>query len=182
MRNLFLTILFLVAISAFCQMPAQKTTFNLTDLDKKNFILSVDQNKITKPRDTTVFWGDKKYRYVVVQVKLSNLSGDTLKYLNMTCSTYDIFTSSNKAILIGRWPCEHNIPSVYKIGPHKSYVYKFPLFLSGRPHDNDKTKIGVYLCKHSKIEDNETFAYYLFSRQQLPENILIWSKEVTKPK
>ncbi|HTI61180.1 hypothetical protein [Mucilaginibacter sp.] len=182
MKSFFVIALLLVNPFAFCQLPAQKTKFTLTDQDKKNFVLRVDQNKVTKSRDTTVFWGDKKCSYVVAQVKLSNLSGDTLKYLNMTCSTYDIFTSSNKTIFIGQWPCESNFPVVYKIAPHKSYIFKFPLFLSGKPHDNDKIKIGIYLCKYSKTKDNETFAYYLFKHPHLPENILIWSNEVTIPK
>jgi hypothetical protein len=179
MRNFLLFILLIITVQTFGQWPQKKTEFVLTDQDRKAFVLSVDRRKISKPRDTAVLWGKKKYRVEDTKVKLSNLSNDTLAYINMTCSTFDTFISTNSDVLVGQWPCEYNSATVYKIPPHKSSVFDLPLLFTKQSVVNSKIKIGIFLCRYTKKEDMETFKYYQMHSSKWPQSCLIWSNEIT---
>jgi hypothetical protein len=180
MKKLIFLMFFGITNSAFCQFPADKTKFILTGQDRKDYVLNVDQHKITKVRDTT-FGARKISSYVIAQVKLLNLSSDTLTYINMTCSTYDIFTVDNKKISIMGWDCDKNFPKEFKIAPHKNSTFNFVLYFD-KNHPAQKFRFGIYLIR-SKTKYFGFDILDRFWKSKVPfKNCLIWSNEVTIPK
>ncbi|HZX59701.1 MAG TPA: hypothetical protein VFE54_13285, partial [Mucilaginibacter sp.] len=89
--------------------------------------------------------------------------------------------ASNNDILVGQWPCESNYPVIYTIKTLNSYNYEFELFFPEKLDKNYKISVGMFLCKYSNIEDNETFSYDMI-HNKWQQSCLIWSNEITIPK
>jgi hypothetical protein len=180
MKNLLLVMLAVFAFTALGQRVKSKFKSSLTDKEKQTYVLHADQNKISKARDTT--FGDKrKWRYINPEITLSNLSDDTLNYINMTCSTYDIFTLNNKNTTIRGWGCDKNIPHEYKIPPHKNSTFNFIMYFD-KNHRGKKFKFGIYLIR----PETKQWGFGImesFWKSKVPfKNCLIWSNDVTIPK
>jgi hypothetical protein len=91
--------------STYCKLTAQQ---------RKNYILSIDQQKITKPSDTST--NSRKYSIIYVPLRLSNHSKETLRYFTMTCSWYDDYQTNNSKVRIFTGDgCDSNSPIVSTI-------------------------------------------------------------------
>jgi len=166
------TCVLIILAFAFCTAHAQQP-----NPQKKVIYLSIVQNKITKARDTTVFWGKKHYWYATVPVKLFNLSDDKLSYFTMTCSTFEIFTTNNKNVEVELQPCQHNVPTLSTVLSHQSSITNINLFFSKNAKDDVlRFKIGMYLCRYPQMDESKFFEYLVHS--SWPKNLLIWSNEV----
>jgi len=170
MKAILILIVLSTALFVVCK-PATKP-------QKKVYVLSIAQNKITKARDTTVFWGKKHYRYVTAPVKLFNPFDDSLVYFSMTCSTFDIFITNNKNVEIELQPCEHNFPTHFNVPSHQSSITNVRFFFPKNTENNlRRFKIGMYLCKYPEMNDSEFLEY--LAHNSWPKSFLIWSNEVT---
>jgi len=111
---------------------------------KKGYVLSIDQDDIGQPRDTVIH--NKTYEFVLVPVKLSNFTKDTLKYMSMSCSWDVIFTINKNIASIKGWDCDNNFPTFSAIAPQKSFTYKIPVSLKKNTNTNNYTfKIGMFI-------------------------------------
>ena len=143
----------------------------------KGYVLNIDQDKIARARDTTVFWGKKHYSYVTAPVKLFNPSDDALVYFSMTCSTFEIFTTNDKNVKIELQPCEHNVPTQLSVPSHQSSIVNVRFFFPKDSENNMRRfKVGLYLCKCSEMNESEFLEYLIFFCWFF--YLLIWSNEV----
>jgi hypothetical protein len=120
----------------------------------------------------------KKYLFTICETKINNNSGDTLKYINMTCSWLDIYKVNNVNFgLVGQF-CLGNYPEVRTVLPRQSSMFKIPVIAKVAANLPQKIKIGLSLQKYTG--DNQFFS--LFDPRELlmkPETSnMIWSNEV----
>ena len=66
----------------------------LTENDRKNYVLGIDQNKLSKIKYTSLSdYSNYKGAILFIPVVLTNYSNDTLKYLSMTCSWEEFYVT-----------------------------------------------------------------------------------------
>jgi hypothetical protein len=168
-----------IAARIICVAQINKSHFALTEQDKRNYTLSIDQHKIGKLCDTIYY--KKHYGVIWINVKLFNHSNDTLNYINMTCGENEIYTTSNKDMINHGWACEYNVPHEVKLPPHRSSALSMPIFIAKNGQNNYSFKIGMYICKYRNTNDMRAFEEFLI-HQKFPSNCLIWSNEVNVAK
>ena len=153
--------------------------YPLTSEDRKKYTLSISQNAIEKPRDTTVY--GKKYVFTSFPLKLTNYGKETLKYINMSCSWEEIYKTGNSNMWVLGDVCDSNFPHVVTVGPQKSIAIKIPLvYVKGSVVSHIKFKMGMSLQKF--IDDAQLFEFDPFVYLARPETSnLIWSNEVRIP-
>lgn len=153
--------------------------YHLTNQDRKNYILSIDQHKITK-RDTPLYYQNKeKQTLLLIPLKFTNNSKDTLKYISMSCSWLEFYQVNFKGMAVWGDGCDKNIPSIIKVAPHTSRMMRIPVFYKREAiAKNSKFKIGMSLQKRiSREQPDDAYTYLL-----RPETSnLIWSNEVKVP-
>jgi len=175
-----LSIILMISLADLSRAQGNIVRQSLTAADKKYYLLKVDPKQIQSDKKTEARFNDKKHSYVTIKVALSNISKDTLKYLNMTCSWKEAFTTSNKAIKIAGWSCDSNFPTVYAIPPGVSKTFTITLEIPKEQLMNN-FRVGFYLIKfrgHSVFADFEKFQH---SKNRY-ENCLLWSNEIPIPK
>jgi hypothetical protein len=152
----------------------------LTDADRKNYVLSVDQQKITKPETTK----SKVYlneMFSTIVVKLSNNSSDSLKYVTMSCSWMDNFITDNLKFAIKVCDCDSNFPDVKIILPHKTAFFTIRILYKNRLTTGDNHfKIGMLVVKDIKKNQPIDFISDYFSEKNYAAN-MIWSNTVKIP-
>jgi len=148
--------------------------------EKQHYLLTVNLNQIHSIKEVGARYDNKKYNYVMINVLLSNISKDTLKYLNMTCSWNEAFTTSNKAIKIAGWSCDSNFPTVYAIPPGVSKTFTITLEIPKEQQTNN-FRVGFYLIKFRGYSAFLDFDKFLHSKKSY-ENCLLWSNEIPIPK
>jgi hypothetical protein len=175
---------FLLIVLSFITLESFKTkqpNTSLPDSAKNDtkYILTIDESKISKPIDTVVFWGKKQYRYVAVRVKLTNLTNDRLVYTDFSCSTFEIFTTTNENVEVELQPCTKNMPMTFVVEPHQSSVTNLGLLSQKKSIGNKYSfAVGMYLCTPTDSCTIET----LSDRKHWAKNQIIWSNEITIPK
>jgi hypothetical protein len=158
------------------QQKHNTAIYALSEKDKKLYSLSIDQHKISKPRDTIIYY--KKRSYLTVPLKLSNNSNDTLKYINMSCSSFDIFRTDNVSISITTHDCDTNFPMVFTVSPYKSSIIIIHImFNSITVKTGAKFKIGMHLQKYNNNKRLD------LDFEEILKNTknLIWSNTVEIP-
>ena len=171
-----LSIILMILLADLSRAQGNIVRQSLTAADKKYYLLKVDPKQIQPDKKTEARFNDKKHSYVTIKVALSNNSKDTLKYLNMTCSWNEAFTTSNKAIKIAGWSCDSNFPTVYAIPPGVSKTFTITLEIPTEQLMNN-FRVGYYLIKfrgHSVFADFEKFQHSKNSY----ENCLLWSNDI----
>jgi hypothetical protein len=154
--------------------------YQLTEKDKKNYVLSIDQKEIRTPVDITI--RKKRYQYTSLPVKFTNYSADTLKYINMDCSWTDIYFTNNKAVQFEKQLCFKNEPHVITVLPGQTVIINFPVIMRPEERNSDqKFRIGMSVQKAIKrqvhsIDDVPDFPFDYFLRPETAN--LIWSNEV----
>ena len=117
----------------------------------------------------------EKQSYITVQVKITNNTDDTLNYVNMSCSWWDIYTTNDAeiSILQPKDVCYKNGPTVIKLAPRASSVVY--LSLAYPEHSNTSSvRIGMIFQKHI---DGKNDIYI----PALRKDNVIWSNEVFLP-
>jgi hypothetical protein len=153
--------------------------YALSEKDKKDYILNVDQNAIKTPNDTVIF--GKKYRVFSLPVKFTNYSKDTLKYLTMDCSWLDSYFTSNNRIEFVRQICFKNEPYVKIILPHQTWSVYIPIILNNDQNNFHRNfRIGISLQKFIKRSQLFDFDPFIYMLRPVTSN-MIWSNEVVAP-
>jgi hypothetical protein len=80
--------------------------------------LRIEKGEIVKEEDRT---------YWVIPVTLTNNSGDTLKYLSMSCSWQDFYSVSDNRLQVEIAECDKNIPRIISLPPKSSMTVKLRL-------------------------------------------------------
>lgn len=120
--------------------------FPLIRAEKENCILSVDQSKVHFLYGT--IYNNAKDCYLQVPVKLTNKSADTLKYIGMSCSWWDIYRTDNQSIKI--FPpdiCYKNAPMVYKLAPYQEIIVNIIVVFPKKAIKLQSFKIGMVMQK-----------------------------------
>ena len=155
--------------------------------DRQNFIISVNQDAIKQAKDTVCYYDLKLHRcvYTLVPVQLSNLSADTLKYVNMSCSWFDAFRTDKENIRLIptalMMECWKNNPMVFQVPPHQQVTFNIPVYyltdgLDSKLFANKSFKIGMSLYKYSEGKQLPADIYTLTHKAKTAN--IIWSNEV----
>jgi len=164
------------------QKPLNRTTKStikpLTATDRKNYVMTIDpiavfMTKYSLPKDN-----DYNKSVLFVPVKFTNNSNDTLRYLTMTCSWEEFYTTDNHevAIIPGR-NCDTNFPKDLILRPHKSIKLTVPVV---KIHGGKKFRIGMILIKVDQKNDS----FYLIEKALSLSNkdkYTIWSNLIELP-
>jgi len=175
MKNCYLLLSFFMLTLCVSSSFAQAGKAKLTIEDRKNYILTIDKWQIKKPYDTTLIASKEKFSFTKIPVRLTNNSKDTLRYITMSCSWEDIYTSNTKRIIILSGPCDKNIPTIAILPPHQSKNVYLPVIFKKSDTSVKVFKIGINLQKQDKLGN--------YNSVDLDSNIknLIWSNEVHIP-
>ena len=118
MGRYFLLLLLSVLVSAGYSQKHQ-TQKPLTDKERKEYILSINQQKLDRKSDKYTSTGESGY--ASIPIILFNNSSDTLTFLQMTCSWQEIFTTNNVNIGVNATEnCDSNFPRNIKVAPINS--------------------------------------------------------------
>ena len=152
------------------------TYYALTEEDKKDYILSINQKAIKAPTDTIIF--GIKYSVTYLPVRFTNYSRDTLKYIDMDCTWLDCYFTNNNRVKFEQQICFKNEPYIYEIAPQHSLSINIPIVLNDNGSSlNQKFRIGISLQKYidnSQLLNFDAFNYFLRSET----SNIIWSNEV----
>ncbi len=154
--------------------------YHLTDQDRRNYTLSIDQKKITKSYTTLRFTAKDEHTVLSIPSKFTNNSKDTLRYMSMSCSWYDFYQINIKGTEFwSNSDCDKNIPAKIIVLPHKSLITLVQIiYKKGSIATGTKFKIGMSLQKRINREQPDDAYTYLLR----PETSnLIWSNEVKVP-
>ena len=154
----------------------------LTPQNRKDYILTIDQTQISTIKDSLdySYGGRRHQKFIYVPVALENRSNDTLKYLSMTCSRWDIFRVNNNALSCFNTVCEYNVPDVYNLPPRQTARFVIPLTISQGTGGNPPFKVGMNLQLYfNAAEDWGTVAVERMIQKDAPN--VIWSNEVHIP-
>lgn len=159
----------------------------LSASDREHFTISINQDVIKQAKDTVSYYDGKLHRciYTFVPVLLSNLSADTLKYVNMSCSWFDAFRADKENIRFLptalMMECWKNSPMVYQVAPYQQVTFDIPVYYltdtgDSRPFAPKTFKIGMSLYKYIKGKQLPVNIYALAHNAKTGN--VIWSNEV----
>ncbi|PWK77706.1 hypothetical protein LX99_02586 [Mucilaginibacter oryzae] len=83
------------------------------ELSKGKYVLHINQFTVTRTKDTLV--SGEKIPLVRFVLNFTNNTNDTLKYINMSCSWWDIYRISNSSIGNFSSGCDKNVPVVVNL-------------------------------------------------------------------
>jgi hypothetical protein len=156
----------------------QPIFYQLTPQDKRNYTLSAGQ-PIKIKRDTFVYKFTQndfhvyreKQDQMTIPVKFINNSNDTLEYIGMQCSWWDIYLTNNPKVEIqpAYEMCYKNGPTVIKIAPKNSTVVNIAVGCAKGLSRDTKFRIGMIVQKYNGG---------LFNIPMSRESNTIWSNEI----
>ncbi|TWI99320.1 hypothetical protein JN11_02637 [Mucilaginibacter frigoritolerans] len=149
-----------------------KDIYLLTDNDRKLYTLTVENAKISVPRDTIIARENnksKKAKAVTVPLVLHNNSNDTLRFYTMTCSWYIFFDTNVRGIGISGWACDKNIPDLITIAPYKEYKRNLNIDYQPNIKSGSRYRISMSLLKDP--------GKWIWPREYVRFN-KIWSNEI----
>lgn len=153
-----------------------KDLYLLTDNDRKLYTLTVDNAKISKPRDTLLTFRrdgkSKKAKVVTVPAFFHNNSEATLRFYTMSCSWYDYWHTNYTGIGLSEWPCEANAPQIITVEPHQIYRRDLTIIYDSTVTKGERYKVSMSLIKAPGIWDFDRWPgeYVRFNK--------IWSNEI----
>jgi hypothetical protein len=174
-------------IRSFTNKHPVISSFNQEDLiNQSDYVLSADQSAIKQWKDTTYYYASKlrKCRYALIPVTLTNNTSDTLKYIDMSCSTLDIFTTDTKSARIFQnlKDCFKNNPTIVTLAPYGSIKFDVPVYFFtddtrlSRVLIQKSFKLGVGLFRYTDKTSMFQDISYMMTRER--DNIL-WSNAIT---
>jgi hypothetical protein len=147
------------------------------ELSGGKYVLHIDQFTVASPKDTLIY--GEKIRLARFVLKLTNNTNDTLKYIGMSCSWWDIYHINNDRIGSFSSVCEKNIPTVIKLPPHQTSKIDFPLKIAkGKDAHGEKFKIGINIVPYKSWSQLSNSSVW---NKLSSKNNLIWSNEVVIP-
>jgi len=180
---LFILIILSLFQSTYAQPQTVKNSFRKAKTtDNSGYILGINQGPI-KWKDTTYYAQKlRSCRYARISVTLTNITADTLKYMDMSCSTLDIFTTDTKdaRIIQDQW-CYKNNLTTFKLAPYASVTFELPIWFSSTNTGarqiliTKEFKIGMDIYKY---EDNTSVPDYYDRTVRKDGKNLLWSEAI----
>lgn len=136
-------------------------------IDTNNFKLTIDEARISKLKDTV--FNREKCLIAHCPVTLVNNSDDTLKYLAMSASWWDLYSIDNPhfALAADYWNVFKNGPKILVLPPHTSRTRMIPIITNKAYHRGEKLRIAMSVQSPGPLVNLE------------PKTInMIWSNEV----
>lgn len=181
MKGLLFILLALLVFRSAAQtnmvMKPAPTYYTLTAEDKKHFVLSVDRSKVsTQKYVTSDAYGTDAPKLMLVPVRLTNSSKDTLKYISMWCSWEDFYKVDNiKAAHIDQKACEKNFPIKVIVLPGESTQVMVPVI---KGMQKGKFRIGLLLLRCFDKGPYFDFQHIDDYRKRNESSNTIWSNEI----
>ncbi|MDP9080887.1 MAG: hypothetical protein M3O71_26000 [Bacteroidota bacterium] len=153
----------------------------LTDIDRKNYVLSVDQQEISKPMEFDKGVASSRYGSAFT-LKLTNNSNDTLKYIEMWCAWSDILKIDNVKVHLNGNYCSSDHAEMRFVAPHQTTTFLLRITLKKEAvSSNVPFKAGMYIYKYINKQQLKNFKP---SDPALKSNTanLIWSDTMIMPK
>jgi hypothetical protein len=177
MKRYYLLIAFLLSLFYKPGQAQRPTMYQMTSKPGVGqYVLNIDQDKIM----LTGYYAPyhSKGNFVIVPLKFTNKSADTLRYLTFSCSWNDIYKVSNGNIKVFKWPCEKNVVKIIEVLPNETTIVSMPITISNAMKNRrQKFKIGIHLVK---VKGWGT-GFYQFEAALKDEKNVIWSNEVETP-
>jgi len=161
--------------------PIQPVFYQLTEQDKHNYILTAGRPLKIK-QDTFIYKltpgnfqpVQEKCDAVVIPVTFINNSNDTLQYIGMSCSWWDIYKTDSPQIYIseGDNGCYKNGPVVIKVAPKTSSVVNLDIVVKKKQGQTANFRIGMVLEK--AVDGKSSLGFTL---PQMSNNV-IWTNEI----
>lgn len=105
-----------------------------------------------------------------------NNSNDTLKYVNMSCSSDEIFSTNTDRVVLFRHGCEKNVLEVHSVPPHQSENIRIVLVVGKRSKGKERIRVGMCLVL---VKKNNSWPSFEDISQHRGETI--WSNKVQIP-
>lgn len=154
-----------------------KDIYLLTENDLKLYTLTVDKDKISKPRDTIITNNDS-IKVILVPVILHNNSDETLSFYSMTCSWYVFFAINKKEdIWLPGWDCDKNIPQIITVAPHKDFARNLTIIYNAGIKSGSSYRVSMSLLK---AVPNKKYVWDFWPNEYVRFNKL-WSNEIAIP-
>lgn len=158
-------------------MP-DKDIYLLTDIDRKRYTLTIEQAKISAPRDTVITGfmdrKPKKVSVITVPVTLHNNADDMLRFYSMTCSWNEFWSIDCQYMELPGWACDKNVPEIIEVAPHQEYRKSLNIVYDSKVKHGSLYRISMSLLK---ADQNIKWAMGLSPDEYVRYN-KIWSNAV----
>lgn len=111
--------------------------------------------------------------YYTVRTTLTNFSGDTLKYISMSCSWWDFYSVDNELLRVEPGLCDKNTYVFLKLAPGQSDKKELRLIV-----DKTANTSGTVFRMGFHMVAAQTFMDIYDFQSQLSENI-VWSNVIS---
>jgi hypothetical protein len=139
----------------------------LTNEEKKNYTITIDQNKIFKRMNQEYPYEEKKF--FILPVTVHNDSNDTLRYCSMTCSWQEFYRIDNEEFEILSTSCTENIPAMITVLPHSVNTTNIAFVRKKDNQANPVFRVGLNI---------NTSGYSIFYHEELFRYNIVWSNEI----
>lgn len=166
----------ILSITIICLFVACKPK-SKTDSPKQPYELIINQDQIPPVSDITSPYQIETFRGITVPITLLNNSNDTLKYVNMSCSSDEIFSTNSNKVVLFRHGCDKNIDEIHTVPPHQSETINRALVVSDKTNEGEKFKVSMSLIFSTDYQSLYTLNEHISKHK----GITIWSNEVHIP-
>ena len=110
--------------------------------------------------------------YLLVNTTLTNTSSDTVKYVSMSCSWQDVYSTDTRDLIIYVNVCDKNVPQIIDIPPHdkRDILLKLSCTKSINQLQGLKFKIGFNFIAAENYDEMFSEVYQLTEMKNV-----IWS-------
>ena len=151
----------------------------LSATKKQDYILTIDQSKMSAIKDTVITVPIRRgMRYMVVPVKLTNSTAKNMVYIDYNCSWEMIFYTDSRDIWVEAQPCQKNIPESCNLAAHSSKTFMLTLIMAKTAKPGTKFRCGMFLFDVTGDGQFPEFDRALYKNN--PDNP-IWSNTVVIP-
>lgn len=154
--------------------------FPIVRVEKENCILSVDQSKVHFLYGPT--YNSAKNCYLQVPVKLTNRSADTLKYIGMSCSWWDIYQTDNKDLRI--FPtnvCFKNSSITFELAPYHETNANIVIMYPKKAIKAQSFKIGMLIHKVVDLKQKRNVQANEIAISASPVGYILWTDDILIP-
>lgn len=124
---------------------------------------------------------DGKTRWVIPAILFNN-TDDTLRYLSMSCSSYEFYAINNDKLMLDYWDCDKNIEKIINIPPHHSRTDYLDISSKQSLISAVRFKIGFNLLNTKSLIRNHNIEDYWAGIDRLRNTKnMIWSNEISIP-
>ncbi|MES2112492.1 MAG: hypothetical protein V4577_27290 [Bacteroidota bacterium] len=144
LQKMFVALVFMLILNP------SSNSFRGNTADNRSALIA-DQNAVKEWKDTLYYYKSKlrTCRYARIPVTLGNNTSNTLRYVSMSCSTFDIFTTNTNdaRIFQNNNNCFKNGPREFEIPPYGSVRFDVPVYFFAGGNNS----AGILVSKEFRI-------------------------------